>query len=204
MIVGFDHDDPDIFQEHVDFLQAAKIPNPMVNRLEALPTTPLYERLKKEGRLLSDGPLAPTPNINFQPKGMTMRELNEGFAWMVGQIFSPEDQAERIEGEMERLTRGTPGRLTDHSRAFLFGALGWVLAWYILDRNRARLLRLFFLLMPRALFWPPGAFETLLVRLAQYRHNCRVTDEIDKTCRIVIEALDLEGDEQVGRSLKAA
>src|SRR5262249_36849320 len=37
MIVGFDHDDADIFQEQYDFLQEAGIPIAMVNALEAVP-----------------------------------------------------------------------------------------------------------------------------------------------------------------------
>src|SRR5260370_19221192 len=46
MIVGFDHDDPDIFAEQHEFLEKAQIPIILVNALEAVPRTPLYQRIK--------------------------------------------------------------------------------------------------------------------------------------------------------------
>ena len=56
MIVGFDNDDPSIFEEQYEFLQEAQIPIVLVNALEAVPRTPLYKRLKAEGRLLTGHP----------------------------------------------------------------------------------------------------------------------------------------------------
>src|SRR5260370_11340160 len=53
MIVGFDHDDPAIFEEQFDFLQEAGIPIALVNALEAVPGTPLFQRLQAEGRLVN-------------------------------------------------------------------------------------------------------------------------------------------------------
>src|SRR5215470_16377418 len=52
MIVGFDSDDPSIFEEQYRFLQEAQIPIVMLSVLLAVPRTPLYNRLKAEGRLL--------------------------------------------------------------------------------------------------------------------------------------------------------
>ena len=43
MIVGFDHDDPSIFEEQYEFLQEAGIPIVLVNALEAVPGTPLFQ-----------------------------------------------------------------------------------------------------------------------------------------------------------------
>src|SRR5262249_27669669 len=56
MIVGFDNDDPSIFDEQYEFLQAAQIPIVMLSVLLAVPKTPLYDRLKAEGRLLAPDP----------------------------------------------------------------------------------------------------------------------------------------------------
>src|SRR6516164_7753604 len=52
MIVGFDHDDPEIFDEQYAFCQKAQIPIVMNGTLIALPRTPLAQRLQAEGRLL--------------------------------------------------------------------------------------------------------------------------------------------------------
>ena len=50
-ILGFDNDGPDIFDRMIKFVQKAAIPYAMVGLLGALPNTPLYRRLEKEGRL---------------------------------------------------------------------------------------------------------------------------------------------------------
>ncbi|MEJ2700238.1 MAG: B12-binding domain-containing radical SAM protein, partial [Desulfuromonadales bacterium] len=51
-IVGFDSDPPSIFQRQIDFIQKSGIVSAMVGLLQAPPGTKLYERLKREGRLL--------------------------------------------------------------------------------------------------------------------------------------------------------
>jgi len=51
-IVGFDHDTPSIFQRQVEFIQRTGIVTAMVGILQAPFGTPLYERLKREGRVL--------------------------------------------------------------------------------------------------------------------------------------------------------
>jgi radical SAM superfamily enzyme YgiQ (UPF0313 family) len=50
-IVGFDSDGPDIFQQQIDFIENAAIPEAMVGLLHAIPGTPLTERLRQAGRL---------------------------------------------------------------------------------------------------------------------------------------------------------
>src|SRR5439155_9123715 len=56
MIVGFDQDDASIFEEQYAFLQEAQVPIVMLSVLLAVPKTPLYGRLKAEGRLLNRAP----------------------------------------------------------------------------------------------------------------------------------------------------
>jgi len=51
-IVGFDNDPPDVDKYIVRFIQKAGIPTAMSGLLLALPESPLYDRLKSEGRLL--------------------------------------------------------------------------------------------------------------------------------------------------------
>jgi hypothetical protein len=62
----------------------------MVGTLQAIPTTPLYERLKKEGRLVDDD-----PNCNFVPKQMTREELRQGYWDLVERLYCPEAFLER-------------------------------------------------------------------------------------------------------------
>jgi radical SAM superfamily enzyme YgiQ (UPF0313 family) len=88
-IVGFDSDTPSIFQRQIDFIQRSGIVTAMVGLLNAPPGTRLYERMKKEGRLIgltsgdnSDG------TTNIVPK-MGLDVLREGYASLMQQIYSP-------------------------------------------------------------------------------------------------------------------
>jgi len=53
-IIGFDSDSEDIFERQRDFIEHAAIPWAMLGFLEAVPNTPLYDRMLKEGRLIQD------------------------------------------------------------------------------------------------------------------------------------------------------
>jgi radical SAM superfamily enzyme YgiQ (UPF0313 family) len=61
-IIGFDSDSEDIFECQRDFIERAAIPWAMLGFLQAPPTTPLYQRMLKEGRLLDGGMVS-----NFHP-----------------------------------------------------------------------------------------------------------------------------------------
>lgn len=54
MIVGFDHDDPSIFDVMPKFLAEARVSAALIGMLHAIPTTPLYDRPEKAGRLNDD------------------------------------------------------------------------------------------------------------------------------------------------------
>ena len=69
-IVGFDNDDKEIFDDQFRFIQENGITLAMVGMLQAIPKTPLYDRLQREGRLVEN-----EPNCNFIPKQMSRDEL---------------------------------------------------------------------------------------------------------------------------------
>lgn len=170
MIVGFDSDDAAIFEEQMDFINEAHIPNPLYNKLGALPGTPLHERLRREGRLIVEetyGGLGSA--MNFRPANMTTEELERGFRWMLSELYSAEAYSKRSLEELERLVRDE--RLdTDHSFLFLAGALFWVLLWYVFDPHRKELLRFFRITVPTVLRRYPQAIDVLLQRCVQFRH----------------------------------
>src|SRR5271157_462247 len=62
-ILGFDSDTEEIFEQQRDFIERAAIPWAMAGFLQAPPTTPLFDRILKEGRLLMDS----TATSNFDP-----------------------------------------------------------------------------------------------------------------------------------------
>ena len=84
-IVGFDNDDKNIFEEQYQFIQNNGILMAMVGTLIAIPKTPLYKRMEKEGRLRLDD-----PNCNIAPKQMTPDELQQGYWELLKRLYTPQ------------------------------------------------------------------------------------------------------------------
>jgi radical SAM superfamily enzyme YgiQ (UPF0313 family) len=95
-IVGFDSDEPSIFQRQIDFIQKSGIVTAMVGLLQAPPGTKLYERLKSEGRLQG---LASGDNVdgttNIIPK-MDLNQLLKGYRKILNSIYRPRPYYRRI------------------------------------------------------------------------------------------------------------
>jgi radical SAM superfamily enzyme YgiQ (UPF0313 family) len=68
-IIGFDSDTEDIFEQQKEFIERAAIPWAMAGFLQAPPTTPLFDRMLKEGRMLMDS----TATSNFDPPNFKTR-----------------------------------------------------------------------------------------------------------------------------------
>lgn len=96
-ILGLDGDGPDVFEEVLKFVRAAGLYEVQVTFMTAFPGTPLYQQLKSEGRILQDQAweLCTLFDINFQPKNMTVAELQSGFLGLVKQLYSAEETQER-------------------------------------------------------------------------------------------------------------
>jgi radical SAM superfamily enzyme YgiQ (UPF0313 family) len=95
MIVGFDNDDAAIFEEQLRFIQAARIPISMTGMLQALPRTPLYDRIEKEGRLITESTGDAFVLSNIVPRQMSHRRLYEGYRWLVDQLYDFDNYRER-------------------------------------------------------------------------------------------------------------
>jgi len=96
MIVGFDHDDPSIFDEQFDFIQEARIPVSMTGMLNAVPKTPLYERLKKAGRLIAESVGDQFVFTNIIPEGMSRLQLYEGYKQLLQRLYSYRNYRRRV------------------------------------------------------------------------------------------------------------
>jgi radical SAM superfamily enzyme YgiQ (UPF0313 family) len=94
MIVGFDHDTPDIFASHREFVRRSRIIHVMLGMLSAIPKTPLYQRLAAEGRLDLDESDFGT---NVIPAGMTREELRDGYVRLMQEMYEPEAYFRRFE-----------------------------------------------------------------------------------------------------------
>ncbi len=88
-IVGFDSDDQGIFDRQREFIERAGIAWAMVGMLQAPPTTPLYDRMKAEGRLIEDS--ESTTNFsapNFRTV-MPLPTLLDGLSALLADLYEP-------------------------------------------------------------------------------------------------------------------
>lgn len=95
-IIGFDNDPPQIFEDQISFIQKSGIVNAMVGLLNAPTGTHLYNRLKKENRLLEsfngnnmDGTTNIIPKMNYG-------DLIKGYSKIIHTIYSPREYYNRI------------------------------------------------------------------------------------------------------------
>jgi radical SAM superfamily enzyme YgiQ (UPF0313 family) len=95
MILGFDHDDATVFDAHRVFLEEANILHAMVGMLSAIPTTPLYDRLREEGRLDFDD--EPAFGTNVIPLKITRQELRDGYVRLMQQLYEPQAYFDRLD-----------------------------------------------------------------------------------------------------------
>jgi radical SAM superfamily enzyme YgiQ (UPF0313 family) len=170
-IVGFDNDTPSIFQQQIDFIQNSGIVTAMVGLLQAPPGTRLYERLKREGRLLGqlsgdnvDG------TTNIIPK-MSLETLREGYENILQHIYSPEHYYQRVRTFLQEYNPpkiNAPLEL-EHILAFLRS----IYRLGIVGRERFHYWKLLFW----TLFHRPALFP-LAVTLAIYGHHFRKVCEL--------------------------
>ncbi len=99
IIVGFDNDDPSIFAAQSRFVREARIVHAMVNMLVAIPRTPLYTRLAREGRLdLSEeaeswGGLG----TNVIPRRISREALRAGYIELMHDLYMPDAYFGRLD-----------------------------------------------------------------------------------------------------------
>jgi radical SAM superfamily enzyme YgiQ (UPF0313 family) len=183
MIVGFDSDDVDIFDEQLRFLQEARITVAIVSMLHALPQTPLYHRVQAEGRLLTEASGHHALGFsNIDPAGMTRVELYRGYRKLINEIYSVDNFRERMMAFLlsrgEQVNKGRNLKLED------FQLLGRFLLSAFRDEPPAR--RNLVLGTLATILWKrPSAFKEagsyLLGFLSLARYVETLTERLDQT-----------------------
>lgn len=116
LIVGFDHDDKSIFDHHYRFVGESCVAVPSVRVLMAPPGTQLWQRLRKEGRLLkteTEGRYFGNPGTtNIIPKGMSRSELHTGYLQLIEKMYDWDNFAARVKGFVGGVTRRPDMRMT--------------------------------------------------------------------------------------------
>ena len=96
-VFGYDYDDPSVFEEFIRFANKNKIDGAFLPLLTPFPGTRIHQRLKEEGRIISeDWSRYDMATVVFRPKGMTVEELQEGFWWVNKEFYSVRSMARRI------------------------------------------------------------------------------------------------------------
>ena len=165
-IVGFDNDTHSIFQRQIDFIQTSGIVTAMVGLLQAPAGTKLYDRLKKEGRLLGqfsgdnvDG------STNIIPK-MDVKVLHSGYRNIMCHIYSHKQYYKRVKTFLREYKAPKVKISLDFQHIMAFFRSNIYLG--ILGKGRIHYWK--FLLW--TLFRRPGLFP-LAITLSIYGHHFR-------------------------------
>lgn len=118
-ILGLDAHTPEVFDDVFDFVRESGLYEVQVTFMTAFPGTPLYHRLKQEGRIIRDKAweLCTLFDINFHPKNMSVAELQSGFLNLVKRLYSAEETTER-RAKFKRMLKASPhyGRNARHEK----------------------------------------------------------------------------------------
>jgi hypothetical protein len=91
-----------VFDEQLRFVDELGVPVAMIGLLQAIPGTPLYARMKREGRLRDvemagvRGAIESLVRTNIAPVGMTDAELVAGYQRLVRALVEPERFGARL------------------------------------------------------------------------------------------------------------
>ena len=118
-VLGLDGTGTESFDQVRDFVRASGLYEVQITIQTAFPGTPLYERLRREGRLLDETAweLCTLFDINFEPDQMSVRELESHFVSLARDLYSDEATRSR-QLAYKRALRG----LRKDKRVYLGGA----------------------------------------------------------------------------------
>jgi len=88
-VFGLDEDDSSVFKTTFDFIMETNMDAAQFHILTPLPGTVTYSLLEKEGRIIDrDWARYHTGEVVFQPKGMTVEELQNGYYWIFRNTYT--------------------------------------------------------------------------------------------------------------------
>jgi hypothetical protein len=101
-IVGFDTDTLDTFERQRRFIMESGIQAAMIGLLTALPRTPLYERLQREGRLIerADDSDNTRPGTNIVPKSMSYDTMVDAYERLYRSLLTDAAISQRIRNKL--------------------------------------------------------------------------------------------------------
>jgi radical SAM superfamily enzyme YgiQ (UPF0313 family) len=91
-ILGLDGQDKTIFNDVFAFVKESGLYEVQITIMTAFPGTPLYKRLIRENRVITDGDWKKCTlfDVNYYPRDMTVQELEDGFCGLAEKLYSAE------------------------------------------------------------------------------------------------------------------
>ena len=173
-IVGFDHDSPSIFERQISFIQHSGIVTAMVSLLSAPRGTKLYQRLKRENRLLSSES-GDCGTINFIPR-MNYDTLISGYRRILNTIYSPKEYYERVWVLLKELRPQQNLRSRLHlNHITAFGKTIWTLG--VRETGRRHYWKLFFSTLLRY----PRKFHLSMTLAVYGLHYRKVVEDYNRS-----------------------
>lgn len=170
-IVGFDNDQAEIFKTQINFIQKTGIVTAMVGLLNAPRGTRLYQRMKKENRLVTQDFTGDNMDfsLNFEPK-MNREKLIDGYHQVLNTIYSPKQYYARIKTLLNEYKPRTQIKMPRFHIPFeqLIGLANCV--WFVGVRDKGR--RYYWRMFASTLFLRPRSFP-MFVTLAAYGYHFR-------------------------------
>jgi radical SAM superfamily enzyme YgiQ (UPF0313 family) len=145
LIVGFDNDDLNTFDELHDFLRVTASPIASISILNAPENTALHERIKKQGRLIEEYKGIWHFSTNIEPVAMTMEELLTNHQKLFRELYDPENFEERT---MQWITN-----------------ISYISDLYINSKFNFSKLQKFFFIMKFYLFHEPKSVRQMFFRI---------------------------------------
>jgi len=107
-ILGLDGDGPEIFEAVESFVDETRPFDVQITVQTPFPGTPLYDRLRSEGRLLEEGAWEKCTlfDVNYRPLGMTAEQLERGLIELGGRLYSEEATRSRRKGFVRQWRQG--------------------------------------------------------------------------------------------------
>ncbi len=186
-IVGFDSDDETIFERQLQFIEKTAITWAMAGVLQAPPTTALFDRMKREGRLIEDS----QATSNFSPPNfrtaLALPVLLKGLSGLLSDLYTPDAYfgraARSIDSWQPRATQRPPEMPLLYNLRVLFASM-WrqgVRSTYPLAYWRFLLLILRKWSRQPAKVWL--GFMVLLTAHHFVNYSKEVADELAQHCR---------------------
>ncbi len=139
-IIGFDNDTMATFEHQYRFITDAGIQSAMIGLLTAMPRTPLYTRLKREGRIneLEDSAENTRGRTNVVPKNMQIDAMVDAYRALYRRLLTDREIALRIRNKIRYMH--APRYRSGYSAAARLGILVRLILKGILPGGPSRVL----------------------------------------------------------------